>query len=503
MVNRMTSAPGPCYNRNQVMPEALSSHSLPIEEGTEPAEQIRFFQRELLLSSMANDVTRMMMSAPTVHRALSSLFNGLGEITGIRRMALLKLEGRNRRLELGQSMGIRRRRFRTLDLQLREGPLTTAIFENRHVIVDAAAGDDPFAPAGIRSYVLIPLFSRPVKGAWEGPACETADCLAAKDPPHCGRCPISRCEGLLWLDITDATGLLTGMSITYLHSLGQQAGIMLESFRIHKKLEEANDILLETNSKLGDANQALKLAQQRTNQELEQARSIQKSLLPKVFPEKLVSDIAARYLPAGKVGGDYYDCFEISPDRMALVVADVSGHGIAAALIMSMFKVLLKTFAPQHFSPSEVLKKINRIFLQEMSGPNFVTAFYATFEKSTRTLRYSNAGHVAQLLLPRDGEAAADLESQGLFIGVFDDTMLTDGCRVLPPHSRLILFTDGITEAHGDGDELFGYEKLKKLALESLHLAPAQAGENIMAALEFYQGETPLADDVTLVILDL
>jgi sigma-B regulation protein RsbU (phosphoserine phosphatase) len=235
-------------------------------------------------------------------------------------------------------------------------------------------------------------------------------------------------------------------------------------------------------------------------------------LLPSSFPNHLIRRIASRYIPAGMVGGDYYDCFELDSNRLGIVVADVSGHGIGAALVMSMFKVLLRTFSTEDPSPCSVLNRINATFMQQQLGSaKFVTVFYAIFDKQDRTFLYCNAGHVAQLLRHDAGlgpPCMMELTSSGLVLGMFADTFLQDATVDLAPQARLFLFTDGITEAHGVNGKMFGIEPLMELALGSNGEHPAALIDALMQTRTKFLGGSEqasgeLADDATVVILDL
>jgi sigma-B regulation protein RsbU (phosphoserine phosphatase) len=285
----------------------------------------------------------------------------------------------------------------------------------------------------------------------------------------------------------------------------------METWRAQRELAAANADLKRANSKLNQAYADLSEAQRIIEKDLDRARSIQNSLLPSSFPEHLLQRVASKYIPAGMVGGDYFDCFELPGQRLGLVVADVSGHGIGAALVMSMFKALLRTFSANDFSPCSVLNKINATLLaQNLGGAQFVTAYFGVFDKAGRAYTYCNAGHVAQLLryAPENGGdgAVVEMPSQGLVLGMFADTFLTEATLALPAGARLLLFTDGITEAHGSNGKMFGVEPLRRLA--SSREAPADViGELMRVRAEFLGGSIQasgeLADDATIIIIDL
>jgi serine phosphatase RsbU (regulator of sigma subunit) len=253
--------------------------------------------------------------------------------------------------------------------------------------------------------------------------------------------------------------------------------------------------------------------------------------LPAVLPREKFRDLASRYIPAGKVGGDYWDCFELPGNKLGMVVADVSGHGISAALVMTMFKVMLKTFAMTCDSPAEVLKRINTTFLAEIAGGrHFVTAYYAVYDIETRRMLWTNAGHIAQIaLLPMEANGMAtsivkpdqveswdlatplaEMSSVGLVLGVFAETMITDRVIDLPQGSRLLLFTDGIVEAHDVKGKMFGPSRMRDLALSEQGRSAEDMAAFLMQKWREHlgpqvKGDEPdeAADDATLIILDL
>jgi sigma-B regulation protein RsbU (phosphoserine phosphatase) len=331
----------------------------------------------------------------------------------------------------------------------------------------------------------------------------------------------SPCEALLWVDVTQTATPLTAQAISHVSGLAQKAGLVYEGFRNRHALSSANSELRKFNQELETALTALRRAQKKLNDDLNQARQLQDGLLPKTVPTQFLRGGAFRYVPAGEVGGDYYDCFQIDEKSLGLVVADVSGHGIAAALIMTMFKVLLKTLAQAGQSPAAILKQINATFCEELDGRHFVTVFLGIFDVETRKLTYSNAGHIPQLLI-RQPEAMCDLDmqemtSQGMVLGMFPDPLLVEDSIHLPEPFRLVLFTDGISEAHGAHNAMFGMDRIRQVIRDTAHADAETAGTQLMNALAVFSGAaTPntiagqgpedwedLADDATLVILDL
>ncbi|MDB5050420.1 MAG: Stage sporulation protein [Fibrobacteres bacterium] len=468
---------------------------------TEDNQNQDLLSRELVLSSLVHEVTRVMHSAATLDQALEAFLLGITELTGAQNMALLGLKEGQPYLHPTHGLGLSREVMDRIRISPAIGTVHTALISHRHLLVENPAADDPFRVTGAESYLIMPLTTRIAEATPDMPSCILP-------------------MGALWLDTTPPGPELTGQTISHLSSLAQQAGLMMETWRAQKELAVANTELKQTNSKLNEAYAALSKAQKHIEKDLDRARVIQNNLLPTSFPNHLLRRIASKYIPAGMVGGDYYDCFELPSGNLGMVVADVSGHGIGAALVMSMFKVLLRTFSMQDgisgqdASPCSVLNKINATFMtQQLGAAQFVTAFYAIFDKGSRRLTYCNAGHVAQLVQQDPAGAPKpdgllEMPSQGLVLGMFATTFLSDASIDLAPEARVFLFTDGITEAHGINGKMFGVEPLRDLALVAGSDHPAALIDSLMKLRSDYLGGSTqavgeLADDATLVILDV
>ncbi len=467
------------------------------EEEAEDSQNQDLLSQELVLSSLVHEVTRVLHSAATLDQALEAFLLGIMELTGVQNMALFALRDGQSEVFLTHSLGLSQETLDGLNPLPTTGPIPIqeCLATLHHVLVEKPAPGDLFAKTGAASYLLMPVTARMAEADHEAPT-------------------RIRSLGVLWLDTTPPGPELTGQTISHLSGLAQQAGLMMETFRAQRELAAANTELKNSNFKLNEAYAALSKAQKVIDEDLSRARIIQNSLLPSSFPNHLIRRIASKYIPAGMVGGDYYDCFELSPTSLGIVVADVSGHGIGAALVMSMFKVLLRTFSAQDPSPCSVLNRINATFMQQQLGSaKFVTAFYAIFDKQERTFTFCNAGHNAQLLrqdpagVPGPG-SMVEMASSGLVLGMFADTFLKDATVELAPEARVFLFTDGITEAHGINGKMFGLDPLMALAVESGSEHPAALIDSLMRSRSEFLGGSEqatgeLADDATLVILDL
>jgi|ERR1700728_331740 len=247
------------------------------------------------------------------------------------------------------------------------------------------------------------------------------------------------------------------------------------------------------------AHQTLRRDQQLSEiqKELEVARRIQLSILPARFPNSANFRVAARYVPMTSVAGDFYD-FIVADDRQAgLLIADVSGHGVPAALIASMVKVAATAQRANAADPSRLLAGMNTVLCGNTQN-QFVTAAYVHLDSQAREIRYSAAGHPPMLLL-REGKVCEVLEN-GLMLAAFDFAAYTTAAQRLQPGDRLLLYTDGILEAASAGGEFFGQESLSALLRQTSGVAPAAAADRIISAVQ--QWAVSQDDDLTVLVCD-
>jgi sigma-B regulation protein RsbU (phosphoserine phosphatase) len=247
------------------------------------------------------------------------------------------------------------------------------------------------------------------------------------------------------------------------------------------------------------ARQTLRRDQQLSEiqKELEVARRIQLSILPDGFPNSANFLVAARYVPMTSVAGDFYDFVAADNQRAGLLIADVSGHGVPAALIASMVKVAATSQRANAANPARLLAGMNSVLCGN-TQQQFVTAAYVYLDSQTRKLHYSAAGHPPMLLL-RDGEVREVVEN-GLMLAAFDFATYSNATHLLKPGDRLLLYTDGIVEAESAKGEFFGQESLSTLLRQTSAIAPAFAADRIISAVQ--QWAASQDDDLTVLICD-
>jgi phosphoserine phosphatase RsbU/P len=263
-----------------------------------------------------------------------------------------------------------------------------------------------------------------------------------------------------------------------------------------------NDELLatvQTQIARGQARRQAQKLEAETEQALEEAREIQQELLPTEIPQIPGYQISGAWKPARLVGGDYFDVLDFGKDRVALCIADVVGKGMPAALLMSNLQAAIKAVAADSVPPQELCAKLNRFMCTNTAADKFITLFYGLIDAPTRKLVYTNAGHNSPILLRRDGSLVR-LPEGGVALGIFPEWRYEAGEVHLAPGDRLVLFTDGVTEAMSPQGEEFGEERLLALMTADLKLGAVQLQDKILQAVaKFSAGD--LYDDATLIVM--
>lgn len=246
------------------------------------------------------------------------------------------------------------------------------------------------------------------------------------------------------------------------------------------------------------------LEQERLRRDLALAAEVQKRLLPPAPPSNTLGSLAAFTVPARTVGGDYYDFLDLGDARIGIAVADVSGKGIAAALVMSVVQASLRVLSTEGgLKVSDLAAKMNA-FLHQSTGANkYATFFYAQVDEPRRQLRYVNAGHNPPYLVRQTaGDVEiTELKEGGTVLGLFP-SMVYDEARVdLQPGDLVVAFTDGVTEAVNTAGEEFGEERLKRLLADSVGATAQEVSARLSAGVRDWIGAAEQHDDVTVVVL--
>jgi sigma-B regulation protein RsbU (phosphoserine phosphatase) len=238
----------------------------------------------------------------------------------------------------------------------------------------------------------------------------------------------------------------------------------------------------------------------RIENDLEQAAKIQKDLLPKENPRLEGYDISGLNVPCYEVGGDYYDFVPIDADQLGIIVADVSGKGISASLLMASLRAALLTEVHPRYEISEMAARLNDFVFKSSGLSSFITFFYSELDRRSGELRYVNAGHNPPFVLSAKGQLSA-LGSSGFPLGMFPQATYEAGAVKLGLGDLVVLFTDGIPEGRNAQSEDFTEERLQSLVLNHRRLSAAQLSQRIIEDVQGFATGTEPCDDITLVII--
>jgi sigma-B regulation protein RsbU (phosphoserine phosphatase) len=266
------------------------------------------------------------------------------------------------------------------------------------------------------------------------------------------------------------------------------------------QLQENNLELAEAYADLKAA-QARLVEQERLERELEIAAEVQRSILPAEFPNFPGFEFAAYARPAREVGGDYYDLFPLDDDHFGLVMADVSGKSVHAALYMAVTRALFLAKAAEYRSPRDAAFQIHDLLMTSSDSDLFVTVFYGIVNRVTREMRYVRAGHDLPIHFRPQTDQLSLLQAPGRFLGCLDGLVLDEAAFQLAPGDVLVCYSDGLTDAESSRGSFYGLERLKAV-VAGVPDQPAQAtAETIIADVEAFRSGAPQPDDLTLLVM--
>ena len=313
-------------------------------------------------------------------------------------------------------------------------------------------------------------------GAWSS----MAELLPEALVPLVGRS--RQIEGLLVVGPRLSEEPYSGEDVSLLASVGTQSGLALENIRLAERMAERMEV------------------DRRVSRELEIAREVQSKLLPQDRPVLASLDYAGACLQARIVGGDYFDFVSLAPGQFGLVLADISGKGISAALLMASLQANLRAqYANAPHDLAQVLGTVNKIFFDSTASNHYATLFFGVYHEAARTLRYANCGHLPPILLRADGEVER-LGVTAPVVGLFDTPWeCATGEASLAVGDTLVVFTDGVSEANSDEGDEFGEERLIDLVQRHADLAAPALLDAIVAAVGDHSAAEQY-DDLTLIV---
>lgn len=235
------------------------------------------------------------------------------------------------------------------------------------------------------------------------------------------------------------------------------------------------------------------------------AAEIQQAILPRIFPpfpeDNDLLDLAAKMIPAKDVGGDFYDFFRIDEDRIGLVMADVSGKGIPAAIFMAVSRTLIRTIGLQGLTPGECLTKSNKLLCKESVDCMFVTVFFAIYNIKTGEMEYSNGGHNSPVIIRADGSVEMLPVSTSCMLGAVDGITYPNEKLTLNAGDTIVMYTDGVNEAMNSDFQEYGDERMMKTLSQQLGKTCQEVIDGQLASLKDFVGNAEQSDDITILTL--
>jgi sigma-B regulation protein RsbU (phosphoserine phosphatase) len=438
------------------------------ESGSEPA-QAPFFNARAELENLAKflEVNQALKVSLSIDEVLRLIVDAAVEITGAERGALL-LRGARGELEFRVARDRDRRTLARDSFSISRTAVDQALKGGRGVIVSDLTGDNPLAgmesarDMELRKIVCIPLERFRVRERTDATGIFSRDVL-----------------GTLYVDSRQATDALSKTSITLLESLAFEASKALESLRL----------MLEEEQK------------QRMEREFAMAREVQVALLTNSTLVAGHVEVAAQSTPSRYVDGDFYDLFLLEDGRCVIVLGDVAGKGIAAALLASMTQGILEAQLRAGHGIAAAISIVNRMLVRKSASSKFVTLFCAVLDE-TGDLSFVNAGHNPPVLLRSGGELET-LSSNGMVVGAFDFAAYAEGQTRIGPGDVLVAFTDGVTEAIGGTGEMFGEQRLASVIRAAAPNAASEIRDAVLAQVAAFTHGLPQEDDITIVALKM
>ncbi len=287
-----------------------------------------------------------------------------------------------------------------------------------------------------------------------------------------------RLVGVVYVDTSMRTGMFSDADRDLLMAVAGQAGIAIENARLYGVAVEKG----------------------RLERELQMAREIQEALIPSHLPNFAGYEVVATWEAAREMAGDFYDVFVLDNDTLGVVIADVSDKGAGAALFMAVSRSFIRSYAHAGLPPEQTLGQTNDLIVEDSDGGMFVTAYHSIFQHDGYCLNV-NAGHNPPLLYRHATQAVTTLPIGGRAIGWFKDNPLKAVALQLEPGDVLVYYTDGLTEAENANRDDYGMERLQQAVFATAGASAATIRDYIVQDVEAFCGDTPLFDDLTLVVL--
>jgi len=271
---------------------------------------------------------------------------------------------------------------------------------------------------------------------------------------------------------------------------------------IEKYSLRLEELVKERTDELNIANTDLLCAYDKMKKEFIMARKIQKAIMPKEFPISEKINIGGIYIPMDELGGDYYDAFYVSPGKLAIVVADVCGHGVPAALITTMAKVSFKSNAKIGKKCGDVVRSVNDELYPIIGKQEYLTAFFCIIDLENLSMEYTSAGHNDVYIFKSNGEII-ELKTNSFIIGFSEIDSFTTSEVKIENGDRIVFYTDGIPETKNVEEELYGPDRFKTALIKNSMLSPKILADKIVEEAANFRGKISPDDDMTILIVDI
>lgn len=406
-------------------------------------------ERRALEKDVLLDVTRLLAAPFELEEVVDAIFDGLRQVVEFDAAAVYLVARGTDVLEMVSEHGYPEGSESAFDLQIGQGIVGWVAKSGEPVIVPDVQKDPRYVAARLssRSEIATPLI---VEG---------------------------RVIGVFNLE-SDKEDLYHQGHLELLNAFSAQAAVAVERARTARDRVEAR----------------------RLEKELAIARDIQRSFLPATAPRVPGFDLAGTSISHDQVGGDYYDFIAVSETRLGLAVADVSGKGIPAALLMAGFRMCLLAEIRNEFAIRAVMRKVNQLLHESTDRGKFVTAFYGVLDWRNGVLIFSNAGHNPPLLIRADG-TTEPLSEGGVALGVLEDTHYEERPLAIASGDICVLYTDGVSEAEDENGEQFGPERIEQIVRANPTHSARELLQDLIAAVLDWTGEKGPGDDLTLLVM--
>lgn len=405
------------------------------------------------------DLSQAMMSSASINEVFDKILDKAMKIVGVEKASIMRYDPHGSVLKIVAARGIPRGIMQDVRVKVGEG-ISGKVFasEKPLLIEDVKKRKDALREKRYKSRSLI---SAPVS------------CFPLK----------VRGKAVGVINMTDKKNRepFTEADLQLLTTIAAQAAAYIHIYDLAESLKESD----------------------RMRREIEIAREIQAALLPDHVPDLRGVSVAGRCLMAERIGGDYYDVLSSGWSPPAFVVADVSGHDIGAALLMSAFRSALRSeVGIPVLPPSAVVRRINRVLYGDLvKAEQFISMTYLQYIHSSRTLRYSTAGHHPVLLFSPRSKSFSKLETEGPLLGIERGEHFYEGKCTVSKGDIAVMYTDGVIEAQGGRGERFGFARLKKSIAKNFKKTPKGILDGIFDDVDKFVGQSRVKDDITVVVL--